>query len=237
MWDSLLISSAKYPFWVVLLPIVCVSLFGLIFDKIVPVPRKFFYFAGILTSLITAIVIHLRWDSFSIHFIPKEVKCLKANKVLCLGDSITCEGTRPRGFITKLESISNIDVQIVCQKGASIKQIIELFDSQFIKSVPDLVLVQGGINDLLSGLTTLQIEEAQNDLVNTVSKRFPNSKILFIPIHPVFYKDNSLDIPKDLKSFWTLEANFADKFLTGDGIHLNAKGHTLLVANILKFLT
>ena len=235
MWDTLLISAAKYPFWAVLSPIACSSLIGLICVNIVM--RKLFYFSGIISAFIIATFLHLRWDSFSIHLIPNKEGSLKESKLLFLGDSITCEGARPRGFITKLESVLAIDHHIVCQKGATAKEMLELFNLQSLDRIPDTVVVQAGINDLLGGSTADQIIDAQEKLLSAISKRFPDSRVFFLPIHPILYQDNRLEIPVDIKSFWPRESNFAENFLTADGVHLNAKGHTLLAANIIKLLT
>lgn len=199
--------------------------------------RKFFYLSGIISAFIIATFLHLRWDSFSIHIIPNEVESLRERKVLFLGDSITCEGTRPRGFITKLESVLSIDAQVVCQKGATAEEIIKLFNSESINPIPDTVVVQAGINDLLGGSTATQTIDAQQKLLSAISNRFPDSRVFFLPIHPIFYRDNSLEIPEVINSFWSQESNFAEKFLTADGVHLNAKGHTLLAENIIKLLT
>ena len=165
------------------------------------------------------------------------MESLRERKVLFLGDSITCEGARPRGFITKLESVLSIDAQVVCQKGVTAEEIIKLFNSESINPIPDTVVVQAGINDLLGGSSAAQTIDAQEKLLSAISKRFPDSKVFFLPIHPILYQGNSLEIPMDIKSFWTRESNFAEKFLTADGVHLNAKGHTLLAANIIKLLT
>ena len=162
---------------------------------------------------------------------------MKESKVLFLGDSITCEGARPRGFITKIESVLAIDAQIVCQKGATTEEIIQLFNSQSINPIPETIVVQAGINDLLCGSTAAQIIDAQEKLLSTISNRFPDSKVFFLPIHPIIHQDIRLDVPEVINSFWLREYNFAQKFLTADGVHLNAKGHTLLAANILKLLT
>ena len=235
MWDSFLIFTSKYPFWAVLSPIACSSLIGLLCVNIVV--RKFFYLSGIISAFIIATFLHLRWDSFSIHLIPNKGGSLKESKLLFLGDSITCEGARPRGFITKLESVLAIDPHIVCQKGATSEEIIKLFNSQSIDPIPDTVVVQAGINDLLGGSTATQTVEVQQKLLSAISKRFPDSRVFFLPIHPILYQDNRLEIPVDIKSFWPRESNFAENFLTADGVHLNAKGHTLLAANIIKLLT
>lgn len=235
MWDSLLIFTSKHPFSAMLLPIACSSLIGLISVNIMV--RKFFYLSGIISAFIIATFLHLRWDSFSIHMIPNKGGSLKESKVLFLGDSITCEGVRPRGFITKLESVLAIDNQIVCQNGATIKEILELFNLQSLDRIPDTIVVQVGINDLLSGSTAAQTVDAQQKLLSVISNRFPDSRILFLPIHPIIYQDNRLEIPEVINSFWNRENNFAQKFLATDGIHLNAKGHTLLAANIIKLLT
>ena len=234
MWDSLLIFTSKHPFSAVLLPIVCCYLIGFRLDK--KMAQRFFYFIGVLSALITATFLHLRWDSFSIHMIPNEVESLKNNKILFLGDSITCEGARPRGFITKLESVLAIDPHIVCQKGATAKEILELFNLQSLDRIPDTIVVQAGINDLLGGSTVDQTIDAQEKILSAISNRFPDSRVFFLPIHPILYQESRLEIPVDIKSFWTRESNFAEKFLTTDGVHLNAKGHTLLAVNIIKLL-
>jgi lysophospholipase L1-like esterase len=235
MWDSFLIFTSKHPFWAVFSPIACSYLIGFRLDK--KMAQRFFYYTGGLSALVIATFLHLRWDSFSIHMIPNEVESLSERKVLFLGDSITCEGARPRGFITKLESVLSIDAQVVCQKGATAEEIIQLFNSESINPIPDMVVVQAGINDLLGGSTAAQTIDAQEKLLSVISKRFSDSKVFFLPIHPILYQGNSLEIPMDIKSFWTRESNFAEKFLTADGVHLNAKGHTLLAANIIKLLT
>jgi len=235
MWDSLLIFTSKHPFSGVLSPIACSYLIGLISLNLVV--RKFFYLSGIISAFIIATFLHLRWDSFSIHMVPNKGVSLKESKVQFLGDSITCEGARPRGFITKIESVLAIDAQIVCQKGATTEEIIQLFNSESINPIPETVVVQAGINDLLCGSTAAQTINAQEKLLSAISKRFPDSKVFFLPIHPIIYQHNTLDLPEVINSFWPREYNFAEKFLTADGVHLNAKGHTLLAANILKLLT
>ena len=232
MWDSFLIFTSKHPFWTVFSPIVCSYLIGFSMDK--KMARKFFYLAGVLSAFISATFLHLRWDSFSIHIIPNKGESLKESKVLFLGDSITCEGTRPRGFITKLESVLAIDNQIVCQKGATTEEILELFNLQSLDRIPDIIVVQAGINDLLGGFTTAQTIDAQEKLLSTISNRFPDSRVFFLPIHPIIHQDIRLDVPEAINSFWPQESNFAEKFLTADGIHLNAKGHTLLAKAILN---
>ena len=199
--------------------------------------RKLIYFTGVLLALITATILHFRWDSFSIHLLSSEVESFKESNVLFLGDSITCEGSRPRGFITKLESVLAIDAQVVCQKGAKVQGILELFNTHLVDPIPDTVVVQAGINDLLGGSTATQTVEVQQKLLSAISNRFPNSRVFFLPIHPILYQDNELEIPLDIKLFWPQEFNFAEKFLTADGIHLNSKGHTLLAKAILNQIT
>ena len=175
MWDSLLIFTSKHPFSGVLSPIACSYLIGLISLNLVV--RKFFYLSGIISAFIIATFLHLRWDSFSIHMLPNKGVSLKESKVLFLGDSITCEGARPRGFITKIESVLAIDAQIVCQKGATTEEIIQLFNSESINPIPETVVVQAGINDLLCGSTAAQTINAQEKLLSAISKRFPDSKV------------------------------------------------------------
>ena len=186
MWDSSLIFASKYPFWAVFSPIACFYFIGFRLDK--KMAQRFFYFTGVLSAFITATFLHLRWDSFSIHFVSNEVKSLKESKVLFLGDSITCEGARPRGFITKLESVLAIDPQIVCKKGATVREILHLFKSKPINPIPDTVVVQAGINDLLGGSTVDQIIDAQEKLLSAISNRFSDSRVFFYLFIPSFTK-------------------------------------------------
>ena len=69
-------------------------------------------------------VLHLRWDSYSIHFYKIDAENSEGNKILFIGDSITAEGNRPRGFITKLESLLQVETETICAKGATSVQII-----------------------------------------------------------------------------------------------------------------
>ena len=178
MWDSFLISVSKHPFGTVFFSITCSSLVGYMFAN--KQFRKFFFLAGLLSSLISTTFLHLKWDSFSIHLFSNEVESLKDTKILFLGDSITCEGTRPRGFITKLESVLSIDAQVVCQKGATAREILYLFNSESINPIPETVVVQAGINDLLGGSTTAQTIDAQEKLLSAIYKRFPDSRVFFL---------------------------------------------------------
>ncbi|MDG1324846.1 MAG: SGNH/GDSL hydrolase family protein [Opitutales bacterium] len=188
-------------------------------------------------------VLHLRWDSYSIHFYKIDAENSEGNEVLFIGDSITAEGTRPRGFITKLESLLQIETETICAKGASSVQIISLVESNTQNFRPDYIIAQSGINDLMNGLTEEETKNAQNKLMENIRSTYPTSHVLFIPIHP-FFKDKNFFIPSNrppsktqVHSWWGNSKKFAENYLVKDGIHLNAKGHTLLGQNLAKQLT
>ena len=188
-------------------------------------------------------VLHLRWDSYSIHFYKIDAENSEGNKILFIGDSITAEGNRPRGFITKLESLLQVETETICAKGATSVQIISLVESNTLNFRPDYIIAQSGINDLINGLTEKETKNAQNKLLETIHTTFPSAIVLFIPIHP-FFKEKNFFIPSNrpsskikLYSWWENPNKFAQDYLVKDGIHLNAQGHTLLGQNLAHQLT
>jgi len=188
-------------------------------------------------------VLHLRWDSYSIHFYKIDAENSEGNKILFIGDSITAEGNRPRGFITKLESLLQVETETICAKGATSVQIISLVESNTLNFRPDYIIAQSGINDLISGVSEKETKNAQNKLLETIHTTFPSAIVLFIPIHP-FFKEKNFFIPSNrpstkihLYSWWESPKKFAQDYLVKDGIHLNAKGHTLLGQNLAHQLT
>jgi len=215
----------------------------------------FFYFGRkalkyqILSSILLIIgigigsVLHFRWDSFSIHFCKINTADFNKNKILFIGDSITAEGTRPRGFITKLESLLQVETETLYAKGATSVQIIPLVESNTLNFRPDYIIAQSGINDLVSGVSEKETKNAQNKLLESIRSTFPSAIVLFIPIHP-FFKGKNFFIPSNRPSskthLCTWRENpkkFAQNYLVKDGIHLNAKGHTLLGQNLAHQLT
>lgn len=185
-------------------------------------------------------VLHFRWDSFSIHFYKIDTENFERNKILFIGDSITAEGTRPRGFITKLESLLQIESEAICANGATSVQIIPLIESSTLNFRPDYIIAQSGINDLMSGVSEKEAKRAQNKLWDSILSTFPNAIVLYIPIHPFFRKKNFF-IPSNrpssktqLYSWWGNSKKFAKDYLVKDGIHLNAKGHTKLAEALAK---
>ena len=96
-------------------------------------------------------------------------------------------------------------------KREPLQKKFKLFNSESIDQIPDTIVVQAGINDLLGGSTATQTIDAQQKLLSAISNRFPDSRVFFLPIHPILYEDNRLEITVDIKSFWTRESNFAEK--------------------------
>jgi lysophospholipase L1-like esterase len=79
--------------------------------------------------------------------------------------------------------------------------------------------------------------------LESIRSTFPSAIVLFIPIHP-FFKEKNFFIPShrpstkiQLYSWWENPKKFAQDYLVKDGIHLNAKGHTLLGQNLAHQLT
>ena len=241
MWDSFLIFLAKNPFMVSLLPLVLSAIFLYFGRKLL----KYQISGTILLVVGVGIssVLHFRWDSFSIHLCKVGIQGFNKNKILFIGDSITAEGTRPRGFITKLESLLQVETETIYAKGATSVQIISLVESNTLNFRPDYIIAQSGINDLVSGVSEKETKNAQNKLLKSIRSTFPSAIVLFIPIHP-FFKEKNFFIPShrppskiQLFSWWENPKKFAQDYLVKDGIHLNAKGHTLLGQNLAHQLT
>ena len=184
-------------------------------------------------------VFHFRWDSFAIHFSDIDSSNIKSQKILFIGDSITSEGTRPRGYITKLESILPIKSKIICSKGATSLEILRLLDFNSTPYISDLVIAQSGINDLLEGRSDKETLDAQDNLLNKIRTKYANANLIFLPIHP-FFKDEkfiSSTLAPSENSFddcWKNATSFQQNYLMMDGIHLNARGHTFLADAIAR---
>jgi hypothetical protein len=237
MWDSTLIIIAKHPFISSLIPIIS-GLAFLVFKKDI-----IFRSSGLLTLIIGILVggfLHYRWDSFSIHFSDLHSSS-KAKKIdiLFVGDSITCEGARPRGFITKIRSFLPCNFQIICQKGATSSEIIKLLETSPLKIEPSVIVAQSGINDLLNGSKKDQIFKSQSLLFAKLSKMFPFAEIMFCPIHPLKIKDESISSlpahpPSNFRPWKENSSGFVEHSLMNDGIHLNEIGHTSLAKALCK---
>ena len=184
--------------------------------------------------------LHFRWDSFSIHFsdLPNDSFPEKLN-VLFVGDSITCEGFRPRGFITKIRSVLPIEHQIVCQKGATSVEIVDLVEQTASRFDPAFIIAQSGINDLLNGNTQDQVFRSQEKLSEKLATKFPLAKVFFLPIHPLKLANETISefpspVPANFPAWWKDQSSFAQDSLVADGIHLSADGHSHLALALLK---
>ena len=183
--------------------------------------------------------LHLRWDSFSIHFsdTPNNLFPEKLS-LLFVGDSITCEGSRPRGFITKIRSLLPIEHQVVCLKGASSIEIVDLVERATLPLDPTFILAQSGINDLLNDSTQDQVFRSQEILFEKLTTKFPRSKIYFLPIHPLKLANGTISefpslAPANFPAWWENQSSFAQDSLVADGVHLSANGHSYLAKAIL----
>ena len=236
MWNLFLIFAAKHPFLITFAPLISTLLFFR-FLKLKMFKICLLY-AGLFISLATGIFLHIRWDSFRIHFSEQIPIDLREKKILFIGDSVTCEGIRPRGFITKISSFISSKNIVICEKGALTSTIANNVKNSLINYEPDYIIFQSGINDLLERHPHETILTGQRDLETEIKKKFPESIAYFLPIHPLSLNHQ---LTKDLPNISSVIANvwngFERSFLEQDGIHLNARGHTFLSENLLVELS
>jgi len=236
MRDSFLIFLGLHPFIATLLPTTLGCLLLLLKKRgLLRVFGSIILCLGILLG----VTLHLRWDSFSIHFsdTPNDLFPEKLS-VLFVGDSITCEGSRPRGFITKIRSVLPIDHQVVCQKGATSIEIIRLLENASLPPDPAFILAQSGINDLLNGSTQDQVFRSQEILFEKLATKFPRSNVYFLPIHPFKSANGTISefpslAPINFPVWWDDTHSFAQNSLLTDGVHLSAHGHSDLAKAII----
>ena len=189
------------------------------------------------------VTLHFRWDSFSIHFAdtPNDSFSEKLN-VLFVGDSITCEGSRPRGFITKIRSVLPIEYQVVCQKGATSIKILRLLENASLPLDPAFIIAQSGINDFLNGSTQDQVFRSQVKLSEKLATKFPLAKVYFLPIHPLKLANGAISefprhTPANFPAWWKDPTSFTQDSLVADGVHLSADGHSQLALALIKELS
>jgi len=237
MWDSFLIVLGLHPILATLLPLSLGCLLLLLKKR-----RLFLVFGyiSLCLGILLGATLHLRWDSFSIHFADTSNNSFpKKLSVLFLGDSITCEGSRPRGFITKIRSALPIEHQVVCQKGATSIEIVNLLELADIPLDPNVIIAQSGINDLLNGSTQDQVLLSQEMLFEKLATKFPRSRVCFLPIHPLKLANGeilelSLSTRVSLPIWWKDMPSFVQDSLLTDGVHLSDHGHTDLALFIIK---
>ena len=230
---------AIHPFPFTLLPILLGSGIGWIGKA-----RTLRIFATLLFLLGTTLffLFHFRWDSYSIHFEIMGVSPSSTDKILFVGDSITNEGTRPRGFITKLRSIQGMDCEVLAERGATSQKISSMVDNYSPALAPQLIIAQSGINDLLYGRTEQETMQSQVRLIDRIKNRYPNTPVWFLPIHPIHYNGKiheplTTSAQQNLEKWWKDHLVFTKDYLLEDGIHLNARGHTQLARMIAEKLT
>ncbi|MDB3958789.1 SGNH/GDSL hydrolase family protein [Opitutales bacterium] len=200
---------------------------------------RFFGCVSLCLGISLGATLHFRWDSFSIHFsdLPKDPSPDKLS-VLFVGDSITCEGARPRGFITKIRSVLPIEHQVVCQKGATSIEIIRLLENASLPLDPAFIIAQSGINDLLNGCTQDQVFRSQAMLLEKLSTKFPQAKVYFLPIHPLKLANRTISefpslAPANFPVWWEDHSSFVQNSIVADGVHLSAHGHSDLAKAIV----
>jgi hypothetical protein len=236
MRDSFLILLGLHPILATLLPISLGCLLLLLKKRSV---LRVLGYVSLCLSIILGATIHLRWDSFSIHFsdLPNHAFPEKLS-VLFVGDSITCEGARPRGFITKIRSALPIAHLVVCQKGATSVEIVDLVEQTASRFDPAFIIAQSGINDFLNGSTQDQVFRSQEMLLEKLSSKFPLAKVYFLPIHPLKLANGTISefprhIPANFPAWWEDPSSFTQDSLVADGVHLSAHGHSDLAKAIV----
>jgi len=237
MWDSFLVFLGLHPILATLLPI-SLGFFLLLLKK-----RRLLRVLGCIMlclGISLGATLHLRWDSFSIHFAdtPNDSFSEKLN-ALFVGDSITCEGSRPRGFITKIRSVLPIEHQVVCQKGATSIEILRLLELADIPLDANVIIAQSGINDFLNGSTQDQVFRSQEKLSEKLATKFPLAKVYFLPIHPLKLANGTISEfpsigPANFPVWWEDHSSFAQDSLVADGVHLSADGHSKLALALIK---
>ena len=237
MWDSLLILLGLHPFLATLLPLFLGCLLLLLKKSRLP---RVLGCLSLCLGIFLGATLHFRWDSFSIHFskFPNHSFAYK-HSVLFVGDSITCEGSRPRGFITKIRSVLPVEHQVVCQKGATSIEILRLLENASLPLDPVFIFAQSGINDLLNGSTQEQVFRSQEILLEKLSTKFTRSKIYFLPIHPLKLANGSISefpslAPANFPAWWKDPSSFVQNSLVADGVHLSAHGHTEMALALIK---
>jgi len=237
MWDSFLTLLGLHPILASFLPLSLGCLL-LVLKK-----RRLLCVLGcvfLCLGIILGAMLHFRWDSFSIHLSDTPDNSFPGRlSVLFVGDSITCEGSRPRGFITKIRSALPIEHQVVCQKGATSIEIVRLLENSSLPFDPDFIIAQSGINDLLNGGTQDQILRSQEILFEKLATRFPSSKVYFLPVHPLKSASGTITefpslAPANFPVWWKAPPYFVQDSLVADGVHLSACGHTDLAHSIIK---
>ncbi len=239
MWDSFLKLLSLHPILATLLPASLGCLLTLVKGKsLLPKVGYLCLFSGISLG----VTLHLRWDSFSIHFsgMPKTSN-VRELSFLFVGDSITSEGTRPRGFITKIQSLLPIEHQVICQKGATSIEIVDLLEQTSVELDPVFIIAQSGINDFMNGYTQDKVCSSQAMLFEKLATMFPRSKVYFLPIHPLKLPNRSISefpslTPANFPAWWEDPTSFAQDSLLADGIHLSAHGHSHLAKAIVHHL-
>jgi hypothetical protein len=239
MWDSFLILLGLHPILATLLPATMGCLLTLIKGKRL---LRMFGYLCLFLGISLGGTLHFRWDSFSIHFsgTPKTSN-VRELKVLFVGDSITSEGTRPRGFITKIESFLPIEHQVVCQKGATSIEIVDLLEQTSVELDPVFIIAQSGINDFLNGSTQDKVFRSQEILLEKLVTKFPRSEVYFLPIHPLKLPNRSISefpslTPANFPAWWEDPTYFVQNSLLADGVHLSANGHSHLAKAIVHHL-
>ena len=243
MWDQVIIFVGMRPHLITCTPIALALVIRL------ARPRKsvcrLITISGILASLLVAIFLHLRWDSFAIHWKSLPTLEPRNGKLLFVGDSITKEGTRPKGFITKIRAHTGFDAQILALPGGSTQEILHMLAKTPKEEAPITIILQAGVNDRLERTPFKETMENWSQLQTRLRERHPDSLLVTLPVHPVRVPASSLPseashpakLPSSLSPWWENDETFLREDLVADGIHLNSKGHTALATALIIHLS
>ena len=122
-------------------------------------------------------------------------------------------------------------------KRCTLQRIGKNVKSSYIDLVPDFIIFQCGINDLLYGHSPKKILKDQHELEAKIEAKFPNSIIYFLPIHPLILNEELTDdLPNISSALVNIWNGFEKSFLEKDGIHLNANGHTFSFPKLINWV-
>ncbi len=183
-----------------------------------------------------------------------EINKIKGKKVLFLGDSISSDRTGYRKSVTKTAELNAFDGAV---SGATSSGILFMARQLIFNQKPDMVSLLIGTNDVVAvedgtcNQTSLS-EYKRNISVIAKWAKENGSKLLLMEIPPINeeeltacfngngrsnsnaaveeYNKALREIAQDdnvllIPNTWTKQS---ERFLDGDGIHLNSKGHELL---------
>lgn len=205
------------------------------------------YVVSFSITITFILILHLRWDSYSIFEIHKIIsEKIPPKSIHFIGDSHTAHGILPMGFLSKIKSVMpNTKISQESYSGYTISKIFEALDKKkFNAKNSEVTVIFAGTNDSVQGIPKTDSIEGMKKILSLESKR--SAEIFVIIPH-------SVDVPKikqncsslsqalrALSSFHNFKLidwyknSYNKGFCSNDRIHLNATGHSALAKLFLK---